>query len=83
MTQDKWTLHINLMSYDPNHLDDESTIEMHIAFDTQEAMNTAYMHYHSDLGNQMTISGPYTIMSVKPSICPIKAEPPTSEKPPF
>lgn len=83
MKQDKWILHIDLTSYDPNHLDDESIIEMQILFDTQEQMNAAYMRYHSDLGNQMTISGPYTIMSVKPSICPIQKEPPTSEKPPF
>ncbi len=82
MKQDKWILHIDLMSYDPNHLDDESIIEMQILFDTQEQMNAAYMRYHSDLGTQMTISGPYTIMSVEPSLYPIQTEAPAS-KPPF
>ena len=81
--KDKWILRIDLVSYDPKHLDDESTIEMQILFDTQEQMNTAYMRYHSDLGTQMTISGPYTIMSVEPSLYPIQTEPPANEKPPF
>ena len=80
--KDKWILRINLLSYDPRHEDDESTIEMQILFDTQEQMNTAHMRYHSDLGNQMTISGPYTIMSVEPSLYPIQTEPPASI-PPF
>ena len=55
---------------------------MQILFDTQEQMNTAYMRYHSDLGNQMTISGQYTIVAVEPSLHPIQTEPPAS-KPPF
>ncbi len=82
MMKDKWILHIDLISYNPKHIDDESTIEMQIAFDTQDAMNAAYMRYHSDLGERMTISGQYTIVAVEPSLYPIQTEPPAS-KPPF
>ncbi len=56
---------------------------MQIAFDTEQQMNIEYMKYHSNLGERMTISGQYTIMSVEPSLYPIQTESPSNEKPPF
>ena len=83
MKKDQWILHIDLVSYDPKHLDpQESTVNLHIAFGSQQEMNDAFLDYHSSIGDHITIPGQYVIMAVEPSLYPTQTEPP-AEKPPF
>ena len=74
MNKEKWFLHVDLISYDPKGTERESSINLHIAFDSRRDMNQAYVDYHANIGENFTLSDPYTIIAVEPSLYPIITE---------
>ena len=83
MKKNQWILHVDLISYDPKHLDNDASIELHIAYDTEKEMKDAFVQYHANIGEQFTIPGQYTIMAVEPSFYPIETEGPADDDRPF
>lgn len=63
-----WTLHIDLVSYDPNHVDPDASVNLHISFPSEKEMNDAFVDYHANIGEQFTIPGQYTIAAVTPDL---------------
>ena len=83
MKMDKWILHVDLISWDPKHIDPDASVNLHIAYDTEKEMNDAYMHFHSSIGDKVTVSGQYTIMAAEPSLYPVQEEGPANGGRPF
>ena len=82
MRKEQWILHVDLISYDPRHLEPDSSVNLHIAFDSQKEMDQAFIQYHSGIGEQVTLSGMYTILAVEPSLYPVTTEGPEGGDPP-
>ena len=59
---------IDMLSYDPNHVDNESAVNLHITFPSYQEMHDAYVQYHAYLGETFTIPGQYTIIGVEPDL---------------
>ena len=74
MPKEIWTLHIDMISYDPNHVDNDAAVNLHITFPSQQDMNDAFVQYHANIGEQFTIPGQYTIIGVEPDLAPTKTE---------
>ena len=74
MKKEQWFLHVDLISYDPKGTERESSINLHIAFDSRRDMNQAYVDYHANIGEHFTLSDPYTIIAVETSLYPIETE---------
>lgn len=74
MKKEQWFLHVDLISYDPKGTERESSINLHITFDSRRDMNQAYVDYHANIGEHFTLSDPYTIIAVEPSLYPIETE---------
>lgn len=74
MMKEMWTLHIDLISYDPNHLDNESAVNLHITFPSKQDMQDAFVQFHANIGEQFSIPGMFTIIGVDPDLAPTKTE---------
>ena len=74
MKKDLWILHVDLVSYDPKHVDKEASVNLQIIYDTEKEMNQAYMQFHSSIGDPVTIDGRYTILAVEPSLYPVSTD---------
>ena len=83
MKKDQWILHVDLISYDPKHLDKDASVNLHIVYDTEKEMNDAFVQFHSSIGEHFTIPGPYTIIAVEPSLYPVETEGPADDGRPF
>ncbi len=70
MYKNKWILHVDLISYDPNKCGNDSTVNLHITFDSEKEMNQAYIQYHANIGEQFTLRDVYTILAAEPSLHP-------------
>lgn len=70
MLKNKWILHVDFISYDPNKTSNPSTVNLHIEFDSEKEMNQAFVQYHANIGEQFTLPDAYTIISVEPSLHP-------------
>ena len=70
MKKEQWFLHVDLISYDPKGTERESSINLHIAFDSRRDMNQAYVDYHANIGEHYTLPDAYTIIGVEPSLTP-------------
>ena len=62
------------ISYDPNHVDNDSAVNLHITFPSKKEMNEAFVQYHANIGEQFSIPGMYTIIGVEPDLAPTKTE---------
>ncbi len=82
MYKNKWILHVDFISYDPNKRDNPSTLNLHIAFDSEKEMNQAFVQYHANIGEQFTIRDPYTIIGVEPSLYPTLVDTDDDQSPP-
>ena len=82
MKKEQWILHVDFISYDPNHLSNDSSLNLHIAYDTEKEMNQAYIQYHANIGEHFTLHDAYTILSVEPSLYPVLTEAPAGSAPP-
>ena len=71
--KEMWTLHVDLIS-EPNGLDPDASISLHLTFPSRQAMNNCFSHYHARIGETISIPGQYTILSVEPDIFPTKTE---------
>ena len=74
MTKELWTLHIDMISYDPHHVDPDASVNLHITFPSQKEMNDAFVQYHAYIGETFTVPGQYTIIGVEPDLFPTKTE---------
>ena len=82
MTKKQWTLHIDLLSWDPKQHKSDSAVNLHLYFDSEKEMNDAFVMYHSILGEHMNLTDMYTIVAVEPDLYPTDTE--TADKePPF
>ncbi len=73
--KEKWTVHIDLISYDSRTQDNgTSAINLHVDFDSEKEMRAAYDHYLAALGQQISIHGKYIITDVEPSLYPVLKE---------
>ena len=68
-----WTLHIDLISQ-PNGNDPDSSVNLHLAFPSQQEMHNFFNQYHDRVGETIGISGQYTILNVEPDLFPVKVE---------
>ena len=71
--KEMWTLHIDLISQ-PNGLDPDASISLHLTFPSRQAMNNCFSHYHARIGEIFTVPGQYTIIGVEPDLFPTKTE---------
>ena len=74
MHKQQWILHVDLISYDPKEHRQDTSINMHIAFDSEKDMHDAFMQYHSAIGEHFTLKDAYTILSVEPDLYPVLTE---------
>ena len=74
MTKELWTLHIDMISYDPHHVDPDASVNLHITFPSQKEMQDAFVQYHANIGEQFSVPGMYTIIGVEPDLAPTKTE---------
>lgn len=70
MYKNKWILHVDFISYDPNKYSNPSTLNLHIEFDSEKEMNQAFVDYHANIGEHYTLHDAYTIIGVEPSLTP-------------
>ncbi len=82
MYKNKWILHVDFISYDPNKYSNPSTLNLHIAFDTEKEMNHAFIDYHANIGEQFTLPDAYTIIGVEPSLTPTLVDTDDNSLPP-
>ena len=71
--KEMWTLHVDLIS-EPNGIDPDSSVNLHITFPSKQAMNDCFSHYHARIGETISIPGQYTIIGVEPDLAPTKTE---------
>ena len=74
MMKELWTLHIDMISYDPHHVDPDASVNLHITFPSQKEMQDAFVQYHANIGEQFSVPGMYTIIGVEPDLAPTKVE---------
>ena len=74
MYKQQWILHIDLVSYDPKNHRQDTSVNMHISFDSEKGMHQAFMKYHSAIGEQFSIPDMFTILSVEPDLYPVLTE---------
>ena len=74
MMKEMWTLHIDMISYDPHHVDPDASVNLHITFPSQKEMQDAFVSYHANIGETFTVPGQYTIIGVEPDLFPTKTE---------
>ena len=70
MYKNKWILHVDFISCYSGKYSNPSTLNLHIAFDSEKEMNHAFVDYHANIGEQFTLHDAYTIIGVEPSLAP-------------
>ena len=70
MTEKQWTLHIDLLSWDPKDHKSDSAANLHLYFDSEKEMDDAFAMYHSLIGEHMALNDLYTIVAVEPDLYP-------------
>ena len=58
----------------PNGLDPDASISLHLTFPSRQAMNNCFSHYHARIGETITVPGQYTIIGVEPDLAPTKSQ---------
>ena len=48
--KEMWTLHIDMISYDPHHVDPDASVNLHITFPSQKEMQDAFVQYQGSQG---------------------------------
>ena len=74
MIKKQWTLHIDLLSWDPKERHSNSAVNLHLYFDSEKEMDDAFVMYHSLIGERMTLKDMYTIVAVEPDLYPTDTE---------
>ena len=74
MIKKQWTLHIDLLSWDPKEHQSNSAVNLHLYFDSEKEMDDAFVMYHSLIGERMTLKDMYTIVAVEPDLYPTDTE---------
>ena len=76
MTDQVWTLHVDLLSWDPKSRRSDSAVNLHIYFDSEKDMHDAFVAYHSAIGEHFTLHDAYTVVAVEPDLYPVTLDPP-------
>ena len=61
MIKKQWTLHLDLLSWDPKEHKSDSAVNLHLYFDSEKEMNDAFVMYHSIIGEHSRHMDPGSI----------------------
>ena len=55
MIKKQWTLHLDLLSWDPKEHKSDSAVNLHLYFDSEKEMNDAFVMYHWFFSSSITL----------------------------